>query len=198
METWPTTQFFIATRCNFYLEKNRGFFISPLAKTIQTVDRPGKRWRANYDFEGNKEWGQTIEALLDKGDTFGLWDMVRPAPFNGVITGVTTLNSELRGATTIEVIGLPIAQTHLKAGDYVGISGKLYRLTDDVASDTGGEGTLSLNRGLLGNVSSGVTVNTDRPICEMLLEDDNAVSRDVDGNQWYRFTLPFIEAISAA
>lgn len=139
--------------------------------------------------------GQRVDALLDSDSSFLMWDMGRDHPQNGVITGVLLMGAALRGATSIPVDGLPVSQTHLKAGDYIGISGKLYRLTADVAASGGGVGTLTLNRGLLADVADNTAVNTDRPTCEMFLADDDQPSRTVDFNRVYDYSLSFIELL---
>lgn len=190
---WPTD--IIADECDFYMEKNASFFESPIAKTIQVLNRAGRRWVAEYRFVVPGKANFTdFDGLIDSDITFLMWDMVRPAPINGVIAGVQLVGAHLRGNTSIAVDGLPISQTHLLRGDYVGIGGKLYRLTADVASDTGGEGTLTLNRGLLADAADNAAVNTDRPTCEMLLT--NQPSRPIDANWAPTYNLSFIEAIS--
>lgn len=195
--SWPTD--IIADEVDFYLEKNVSNFQSPLVKSIQILDRPGRRWRANYRFVvPGRNNIRRFDALLDSDVVFLIWDMLNPLPQNGVLAGVQLVGAHLRGNTSITVDGLPISQTHLKAGDYIGIGSGLYRLIADVASDTGGEGTLSLNRGLLADAADNQAVNTDTPRAEMILVDNDQPSRSVDANWAATYNLSFIEAISAA
>lgn len=195
METWIADSGEGAvTLVNIYMEKNVTPLPSPLTRTVQILDRPGRRWVAEIEAQGDRNYGRRMDALLDRGLTFGIWDFERPAPYNGVITGVQLVGAHLRGNTSIAVDGLPLGQTHLLEGDYVGIGGKLYRLIADVAADTGGEGTLELNRGLLADAADNSVVNTDKPTCEMLLKDNQQAARSVDGNKSYRYALGFIES----
>lgn len=193
-EAWPLT--FDARSVAFYLQKNTTRFASPLTRTIQTLDRPGRRWVAEYVFRvvGHRD-GQALDALINRGDSFLMHDMGRPKPLNGVITGVQLVGAHLRGNTTIDVDGLPVSQTHLLAGDYVGIDDKLYMLIQPVAANGAGEGTLTLNRGLVDDVADNTAVNTDRPTCEMLLKDDDQPARTVDFMRTYEYSLSFFEAL---
>lgn len=192
--TWPSSV--IASRVEFYLEKNTTRFVSPITKTVQTLDRNGRRWMASFTFRVfEEEKARLVDAMLDDGDSFLMWDMKRERPLNGVITGVAVNGAHLRGNTSIAVDGLPVSQTHLKAGDYLGISGKLYRLVSDVLANGAGQATLELNRGLLADVANDAAVNFDRPTCEMLLVDDSQAARTADNTRLYPYSLSFFEAL---
>lgn len=191
---WPTD--LIADRVNFRLTKNVSAFNSPLTNTTQLLDRPGRFWEAHFSIVvPGLDSIDRVDALLDSDVTFLMWDMKRSTPRNGVAAGIQLVGGHLRGNVSIAVDGLPISQTWLKAGDYIGIGGKLYRLIADVASDTGGEGTLSLNRGLLADAADNAAVNTDRPTCEMMLVDNNQTGRDVDANWAATYDLAFREVV---
>lgn len=193
-EAWPTSV--IASRCDFRLQKNFSDFQSPITRTVQRLDRPGRRYVARYTFRGvGQAYGQAMSARINRGDTFLMWDMRRERPLNGVLSGVLVNGAHLRGNTTIAVDGLPISQTRLLAGDYVGIGSKLYELESDVLANGSGEGSLLLSRGLLADVADNTAVNTDRPTCEMMLETDDAGSAPMDPGGLYVFDLSFIEAL---
>jgi hypothetical protein len=191
---WPTD--IIADEVNFRLVKNVTAFPSPLVNTVQILDRPGRFWRCDFSIvvPGLNNIDR-MDALLDSDVTFLMWDQKRSAPRNGVAAGIQLVGAHLRGNTLITVDGLPISQTHLVAGDYIGIGGKLYRLIADVASDTGGEGTLTLNRGLVADAADNAAVNTDRPTCEMMLVDNEQTGRNVDANWAPTYNLGFREVI---
>lgn len=192
--TWPRD--IIASRVEFYMEKNTTRNASPLSKTVQTLDRQGRRWVATFDFRiFVEELARKMDAMLDDGDTFLIWDMKREAPLNGVITGVAVNGAHVRGNRTIAIDGLPASQTHAKAGDYLNIGDKLYRLTSDIAANGAGAGTAQLNRGLLEDTADNATINFDRPTCEMLLVDDVQAARAADNSRLYTYSLAFIEAL---
>ena len=193
-ESWPLT--FPARSLALYMQKNTSRFQSPLTRTIQTLDRPGRRWVAEMVIRvvGHAN-GQALDALLARGDSFLLHDMGRPKPLNGVITGVQLVGAHLRGNTSIAVDGLPASQTWLKAGDYAGIGSKLYMLNEDVLADGAGAGTLELNRGLLADAADNAAVNFDRPTVEMLLKDDDQSARTIDAARTYEYSLSFFEAL---
>lgn len=193
-EAWPVK--FCASACDFYMQKNTTRFPSPITKTIQTLDRPGRRWIGRFVFKGKgRKFGQQMDALLDRGDSFLLWDMRRPVPLNGSLSGVALNAARLRGNTTITIDGLPVSQTHLVEGDYVGIGGKLYRLVEDVVADGSGVGTLELNRGLLEDAADNAEVTTRRPTCEMLLQDDDQPSSMVDAHGFHEYNISVFEAL---
>jgi hypothetical protein len=189
---WPTD--IIADEVNFRLVKNVTPFISSLSNTAQILDRPGRFWRCDMSIvvPGLNNIDR-MDALLDSDVTFLVWDQKRSAPRNGVAAGIQLVGAHLRGNTLITVDGLPIAQTWLVAGDYIGIAGKLYRLIAPVVGDTGGEGTLTLNRGLLDDAADNAAVNTDRPTCEMMLVDNDQTGRNVDANWAPTYNLSFRE-----
>lgn len=191
-ETWTRS----ASRCDFYLQKNTTRFSSPITRTMQTLDRAGRRYVARYTFRVvGQEDAQAITAMLTRGDSFLMWDQRREKPLNGILTGVALSAAHLRGNVSIAVDGLPISVTKLKAGDYVGIGGKLYDLANDVTADGAGAGTLTLTRGLLADAADNTPVVTDKPTCEMLLESDDAASAPMEAGELYVFDLSFIESL---
>lgn len=193
-ETWPSD--IIARACDLYLQKNTSRFVSPITRTIQTLDRPGRRWIGQFNFRlGTRARAQRMIATLDKGDSFLLWDMRHPQPINGLIAGVLVNGAHLRGNTSIAIDGLPISQTHLKAGDLIGIGGKLYRLTADVAANGSGQATATINRGLLADVADNAAVTLNKPTVEMLLTDDDQQSYMLDIDRVYDITLSFHESL---
>lgn len=193
-ESWPSD--ICAQAVELYLEKNTARYVSPLSKTIQTLDRPGRRWVGHFTFRtGKRAIAQRIMALLDKGDSFLIWDMRHPYPINGSISNVLVNGAHLRGNTSIALDGLPASQTHLKAGDLIGIGGALYRLTADVAANGGGAATVTINRGLLDDVSDNAAVTVDKPTVEMFLADDSQPAYTLDFNRFYEFSLQFFEAL---
>lgn len=196
-EAWPLRV--APSSCDFYLQKNTGRFISPLTKSVQTIDRQGRLWIARFTFRlMGRELGQQMDARLDRGDSFLMWDMRRERPLNGELTGVALNAAALRGATTLTVDGLPLSQTHLVDGDYVGINGSLYRLVADVAANGSGVGTLTLNRGLLAAAADNTAVVTLRPTCEMILADDDQASVTVDNSGLHVYTISMQELIPNA
>lgn len=193
-EAWPNR--LIAQSMDFYLQKNTTRYPSPITKTVQTLDRQGRRWIARIVLRGKgQKFGQYVDALIDRGDSFLLWDMRRPKPLNGVITGVQLSAAHLRGNTTITVDGLPPSQIHLITGDYVGIASRLYRLLSDVEADGAGAGVFELNRGLLADVADNAPVTLRRPTCEMFIASDDAASSPVDSNGFHEYEIPFEESL---
>lgn len=193
-ESWPSGLVSGVSRVEMYLQRNVSRSVSPISRTVQELQRQGKRWIATIDVDGDRIVGQLMDALLDRGDSFLVYDFTRPYPYNGLITGVLVNGAHLRGDATIAIDGLPISQTWLKAGDYLGIGGKLYRLTADITANGAGQGTASLNRGLLADAADNAVVNLDKPTCEMFLADDDQARRAVDGNHFYQYSVSFVES----
>lgn len=196
-ESWPNR--FCPNAIDFYLQKNTARYPSPLVKSVQTLDRPGRRWIAKLIIKGKgRSFGQKLDALLDRGSTFLIHDWRRPRPLNGLIAGVQTVGAHVRGNTSIAVDGLPASQTHLVDGDYLGLDGFLYRLVSDVLANGAGQGTLSLNRGLMDDLADNSALTLARPTCEMFIPSDDATSSMVDANGFHEYEIPFEEAISAS
>lgn len=193
-EAWPLD--IVPMSIDFRFQKNTRPLISPLTHTVQLLHLQGRRWVAQMMFRAiGRTAGQRLDSLLWKGETFLLWDFSRADPLNGTLAGVLLNGAALRGSTSIPVDGLPVSQTKLKAGDYVGIGGKLYGLEDDVAANGSGQGTLTLNRGLLAAVANDSPVTLTRPTCEMFLENDDQNSRPIDYRKIHDFTLSFLEVL---
>lgn len=108
--TWPTD--LVAQTCDFRLQKNTLRSISPIAKTVQTMDRQGKRWMAQLRFRVGRAKGQRIQALLDSGDEFSLWDM---AHSRGLPLGPNLDRSSI-AVTYFYTAGSPGGQTRFRDG----------------------------------------------------------------------------------
>lgn len=104
--TWPTD--IVAQVCDFRLQKNTTRFTSPITRSVQSLDRQGKRWMGMYRFTVGREKGKRIQALLDSGDEFLLWDMAHPfgLPFgeNEDQTGIGTSEFADGGSPSITTI----------------------------------------------------------------------------------------------
>jgi hypothetical protein len=199
---WPLN--LIARECDFHLERNDIRNASPLSNTVQFVKRPGSRWVATYLFRRvGRAFGQRIDALIDSGDSFRMWDHGREYPLNGALSGAVTIGAAfppVLGETSIQLTGLPSYSgpktlAGIQPGDYIGISSRLYRIATMVSNNGSGTETYTLNRGLVAPALVGEPVVCNWATCEMILADNSQGARTVNTNKVYPFSLSFIEAV---
>lgn len=121
-------------------------------------------------------------------------DFTDGTQFDGGDGTVTVWGGWAVGSESILTDGWYPSETVLKAGDYIGIGGKLYLVTDDVNSTAIGRATLSIAPRLKIAAAHLDVVTRTRPTAEMRLVDDGQPNRSVDPDGRYQFSLAFMEA----
>lgn len=114
--------------------------------------------------------------------------------FFGGVAGYTVAGAAALGANTIIVDGFPAGTVQLYAGDYIGIGGFLYRMTEDATEANGmGRSMLSLNRGLVQAATNLSVVTTLRPTTPMQLVDDDQSRRSAEVGGIREYAVSFVE-----
>ncbi len=117
--------------------------------------------------------------------------------FSGGGDGVVVHTAVTPGALIFLTDGW-VASTagQLKAGDYVGVDGRLYMLTEDLDSDDLGRGYANVAPGVRAAIADGAEVTRSYVVTEMQLVDDDQAARTLDGGgNHYQYTLSMIEAL---
>jgi hypothetical protein len=200
---WPAD--LLPSQCEFFLQHNTTVFTSPLTRRQQVLRRQGEKWRCALKIgPTNRAKGQRIDALLAKlkgaYNTVALWDFARPTPSGdnrlaGGVTDATVLGAHTAGATSIATTGwYPSITGILLAGDYIGIGGALYALTDDANSDGSNHATLLIAPPLKADAAGGSIITRTQPTTVFQLIDDTQPKREV-ADMLYTYALSFAEAI---
>lgn len=142
-----------------------------------------------YPLGDNRDRSSIEETFFD--DDTGFDD---GTGFSGGDAEVVVSGAHAMGATEIDTMGwLREISGILLAGDYIGIDGRLYMLTDDADSDDENHAVLKIAPPLKAAVEDGAVVTRARPTAEFRLIDDGQPNRRVAG-LIYSFSLKFVEA----
>jgi len=208
---------------SFFLEANTRVSTSPLSRITQVLSSPGARWVCRMEHaRRSPEWSARLDAFLAQLDgaaaRVALFDFRRPLPRGTAGTpGATTLFTDGFGFTdgtgfteyasepelalaaatndeTIYTTGWAVSETVLRAGDYIGLAGRLHMVLADVASDSGGNATLRLRPRLRGPASIGARVTFVRPTALFRLAE-NGVDNRTEPGRFSTFALTFVEAL---
>lgn len=220
---WPTD--LDPYRCEFFLRHNTTIFASPITRTQQVLRRQGEQWVCTAAFHFVRDKARSLDALLSKlKGSFGTvhippWPNEFPigvntnrstvaltrfsdtttfsdgTVFSGGTGDVVVFGDYDVGAGTVMSDGWYPNLTVLKAGDHVGIDGKLYLLSEDLVSDAVGMARMTLAPRLQTSPVDGTPIIRTRPLVEMRLVDDDQPNRGTDYNGLYEYSLSFVEAL---
>jgi len=222
-QVWPDD--IVPNACEFFLQHNTTVFESPITRTRQRLRRPGERWMCTASFRLVREKAQRLDALLAKlaGSydtvTLGDWARINPSGDNLDKTGIPntffsdgtdfTDNTEfavpdevarlrfaaVRGASSLRAKGWMPNTAPLDAGDYIGVGGWIYMLTDDASSDGNGFSTLNIAPRVRADTAADTLIVRHRPKSPMVLIDDDQPNRSIQVGTVYHYTLSFAEAL---
>ncbi len=156
---WPTSRVFYPNNCAPILIDNARVNVSEETGTIQTVERPGQRWRFNVGWAAKKNVDlASVHAKLAEGfgrvGTFEIFAFHRPVPLIPM-TGVrTTVNAVPQGASEIQV-AMPSGM-NFSVGDWISINGQL--LVVYASPKTGDVATVRFSPRAKAAVPTGTTV----------------------------------------
>ncbi|WP_284459680.1 hypothetical protein [Cupriavidus campinensis] len=168
---WPES--LVPAKATWGLKSNTEGFNSPLNGSVQTVERPGARWKITLEFppKNERERGQ-LEAFLASigglAGRFTIWPHGRPgnsmfAPLvNGSMTNFKMLPTKSWPASTLV----------LRAGDYLAVGGELKIVTADVTSSAGGLATVPVAPPFRNAPTNNAAITLDKPRTTMMLTAD--------------------------
>lgn len=156
---------------------NTQTFESPLNGTIQTMELPGARWKAAFDFNNLREADiRTIKAFLAQlrgaAGRFYLYDFSHKTP-SGTAAGTPLVKGSAQTGATLLTDGWTANQSNLLLpGDYIGVNGELKIITAIASSDSGGNATLTFSPPLRQAPADNAAITTTRPTAIFRLDDD--------------------------
>jgi hypothetical protein len=119
---------------------------------------------ARCDYDKAKQIASFINSLEGRSGTFNI---VLPQRItrNSYYSGSIFVKGASQTGKAILVDGLAVSQTILKNGDFIKFenSAKVYQLSSDLVSDSGGEGTLNLHMAIVGNLPADNEIVIHRP-----------------------------------
>lgn len=161
------------------LMSNTQTFLSPLNKTLQTVEMPGARWRFSFNIELMDEvdaalYQAFLVRLRGSSGRFYMWNLGRPAP-RGVATGAPVVAGGSQTGTTLVTSGWTASTAGImRAGDYFSVNNELKMVVEDADSDGSGQATLVFEPPLRRSPDNAAAVTTIMPTAVFRLEADEA------------------------
>jgi len=190
--TIPATPDF--QQVDFRLLSNTTVFQSPLTKTIQVLERPGRLWHGSFALPpmGDPEaaiWTGFFASLRGRRGTFNSYDPARTTP-RGSAPGTPLVDGASQTGYALATKGWTAGQTNiLRVGDYIGVNSRFHMIVEDASSDGSGLATLSIEPELRESPSDSAAIATAAPKCVMrLAEDDVGWSVSEGGIYGFQFT----------
>lgn len=152
---WPAT--LVPARATWGLQSNTETFTSPLNRSIQTLERPGARWKATLEMprmtaDKRGQLEAFLASLGGMAGRFRLWPHARPVSAVGVgasdatlvldfmnqvyqVDGAPAVAAALTDYKVLPTKYWPASTMVLRAGEYVEVGGELKIVTANVVSD---------------------------------------------------------------
>lgn len=129
--------------------------------------------------------------LWQRGSTQRGWQYFgKSIPWSG--NGAARARAAVAGSLSVEVYGLASSSRIALSGDYIQIGRRLYLLTQDLVSNSGGVAMAYLDWPLLSDVATADPVLLDQAACEMIMQGEWTGSRS-SGDSFTEFSAEFIE-----
>jgi hypothetical protein len=180
-----------------------GMSTSPFTGQQQVYKHQGQWWEAEMTFPPMKraDAEQVAAFLLKLNGRFGTFLMGDPANTQprGAASGTPLVNGAAQTGNQLITDGwTPSITGILRAGDWVqlgtGATSRLYKVLDDVNSDSGGNATLTLFPNLRSSPADNATLTVNNPKGVWRLAA-NDVGYDIQTGQFYGITLACVEAL---
>ena len=189
---WPSN--LTPSKATWGLQSNTETFSSPLNRSVQTVERPGARWKATLEFPHmERDKRRRLEGFLAglggmAGRVF-LWPHTAPvadlaaAPVDGTmmldfvaqsyqVNGNVVVNGSLSNFKQLPTKYWPASTLVLKAGEYLEVGGELKMITADVVSDSNGLATIPVAPAFRNAPANLAVVTLNKPKTTMMLASD--------------------------
>lgn len=159
---WPVD--LTPSKATWGLQSNTETFTSPLSRAVQTVERPGARWKATLEFphmgpEKRRKLEGFLAGLGGMAGRFFLWPHTAPVadiaavPSDATmvldfvsqsyqVNGNIVVNGSLSNFKLLPTKYWPANTLVLKAGEYLEAGGELKMVTADAYSDGAGLATI--------------------------------------------------------
>ena len=173
---WPAD--IVPSKATWGLQSNTETFTSPLNRSVQTVERPGARWKVTLEFPpmDSQQSGRLqafLAALGGMAGRFTLWPHGRP----GASLYAPLVNGNMTNFKSLPTKAWPASTLVLRAGDYLAVGGELKMVTADVTSDGSGLAAVPVAPAFRVAPSNNAPVTLSKPRATMMLTtDEYAVS----------------------
>jgi hypothetical protein len=189
--TFPTLSIDAPGSISLSLVSDVQLLESPLDKTVQTIAKPGARWKASFNYSNLPEADASIlQAFLVKLrgrlNTFPFFPFEQPQPI-GTQRGAPVVDgAHPAGSTLIDLRDVTNGAT-LLAGDFVGLGTQLCMVAEDVTF-SGTTGTIEITMPMRKALADGDDLVWDRPTIEMRYVPDQVGWSSRPGYQLERLT----------
>ncbi|WP_423192982.1 hypothetical protein [Cupriavidus sp. H18C2] len=168
---WPLS--LVPAKSTWGLQSNTEAFTSPLNRSVQTVERPGARWKASWEFPPKNDFERgLLEAFLASlggmAGRFTVWPHQRPG--NSLYSPM--VNGNLTDFRMLPSFNWAPNAVVLRAGDYIAAGGELKIVTADVATNAIGLATIPVSPPFRKQPGNLAPITTDRPRATMMLASD--------------------------
>lgn len=192
---WPAD--IVPSKATWGLQSNTETFSSPLNRSVQTVERPGARWKVSLEFPpmDSAQTGRLqafLAALGGMAGRFTLWPHGRP----GASLYSPLVNGMMTDFKSLPTKSWPVSTLVLRAGDYLAVGGELKIVTADVTSDASGLATVPVAPAFRNAPSNNAAITLNKPRATMMLTTDEYAVAIVPGRISDSVVITCAEAFS--
>lgn len=201
--TFPTSG---VANINLMARNVIGSTVSPFNLKQQIHKHAGQRWEADITLPPMKRaqaevWISFFMKLYGSYGTFTMGDpnAATPRGTASSAAGTPVVNGASQTGDTLNIDGLPTSETgYLLAGDYIqlgtGTSAQLYKVLDDVDTNSSGEAALTIWPDLRSSPSDGATVVVSSAVGLFRL-GTNVTDWQINQAGFYSMTFGAVEAL---
>lgn len=188
------------SRTNFGLQSNTQVFESPLSSSIQTMELPGARWKADLRYEALVgEDAAVLQAWLVKlrgrANRFTMPNFARGVP-RGSAPGTPRVKGAGQTGVSLLTDGWTASQSGiLLPGDLFAVNGELKMVVATANSDGAGESTLSFEPPLRASPADDSSLTTSSPLATFVLLESEVNWESIPGG-FVSVSFSAIEAFS--
>lgn len=192
---WPSG--LVPAKVTWGLQSNTEVFTSPLNRSSQTVERPGARWKATWEFapRDDDSRGQLEAFLASLGGMAGrftVWPHQRP----GSALYIAQVNGNLTNFKQLPTKNWPANTKVLRAGDFLAVGGELKMVTADVFTDGVGHAVVNVAPAFRKAPGIDDIIALNKPRTTMLLATDEYSVSTLPGRIGDSVVVSAIEAFS--
>lgn len=169
---WPAL--LVPSKATWGLQSNTETFTSPLNRSVQTVERPGARWKVSLEFPpmtaadtGRME--AFLASLGGMAGRFTLWPHGRP----GNSSFAPLVNGAMSNFKLLPTKSWPASTLVLRAGDYLAVGSELKMVTADVTSDASGLAVVPVAPAFRVAPANNAAITLNKPRATMMLTADD-------------------------
>ena len=172
---FPTLARATPAAIDWSLVPNTQAFSSPLSGSVQTIERPGARWKASFVMDNLTEADAALlqafmAQLRGRAGRFRLFNFARPAP-RGTLGGAPLVNGAGQIGNALAIDGCAVGAT-LIAGDYIGCNSELKMVVANAVANGAGQMALTIEPPWRTSPADNAAVTLTKPTAVMMLSND--------------------------